>query len=262
MSKIIHKDLSYLVRGVLIEVHKKLGCSLSEQFYQEAITYEFETLDVSCVAEKSFQVMYRGVSAGTYYVDHWIENGFIILEVKVARQILPIHKAQALSYLKLTNADLAIVANFGSKLLEDQRLPNFFREQEVDLQVVQFPACSISPWLVDKLNDALHRVHITLGSGFIHRVYRRALMIELEFQGVGYEDISQIQIYYKDQFLGVEDVKVIRVENEVLLAAFAVKEIHNGMVLKMNSYLKNLNVKVGLLVNFYGERLGIKVVSR
>ncbi len=262
MSHIIHKELSYLVRGVLFEVHKKLGSSLSEKFYQDAITYELETLGVRCIPEKSFEVIYRGVVAGTYYVDHWVENGLMVLEIKVAPQIFPIHKAQALSYLKLTNADLAIVANFGSKLLEDQRLPNFFREQKFDLKPIKFPICSISPWLVNKLNDALHRVYFTLGSGFIHRVYRQALMVELEFLGVGYEDISKIQIYYKNKFLGVEEAKVIMVESQVLLAAFAVKEISSGMLLKMNGYLKNLNVNVGLLVNFYGERLTIKVVSR
>ena len=54
---------------------------------------------------------------GLYYVDVWIEDGKILLELKVAPAIAPIHKAQAISYLKVTDADLAIVANYGVALL-------------------------------------------------------------------------------------------------------------------------------------------------
>lgn len=57
------------------------------------------------------------------FVDVWIENGKLILELKVAPQIMPVYKAQALSYLKVTNADLAIVVNFGAGSLETERMP-------------------------------------------------------------------------------------------------------------------------------------------
>ncbi len=55
----------------------------------------------------------------------WIDDGKIVLELKVVPEIEPIHKAQALSYLKVTDADLAVVANYGSSSLDDIRLPNF-----------------------------------------------------------------------------------------------------------------------------------------
>jgi len=110
------------------------------------------------------------------------------------------------------------------------------------------------------LDTALQQVHFTLGSGFIHRVYRQALMIELQHQNLNYEPITKIPIYYHDQFLGMQAAQIIKIEDEVLLGAFAVKTINEAMELKMKKRLEYLGVKLGVLANFYGEQLEVVVV--
>ncbi len=262
MTKLFHEELSYTVRGVLIDVHNKLGSTLPEKFYQEAITYGLRQQGITCTPEQRFEVIYRNLPVGAYYIDHWLENGKILLEIKVTPQILPIHQAQAISYLKLTNADLAIVANFGENLFQDKRLPNFLRNQTAKFkwQSRLFQNLPYSESL-KCLDTALQQVHFFLGSGFIHRVYRQALMIELQYQNLNYEPISKIPIYYQNQFLGMQAVQVIKIENEVLLGAFAVKNINEAMELKMKKLLKYFSVKLGVLANFYGEQLKIVVVQ-
>ena len=115
MTQPIHKDLSYAVRGVLFDVYNKLGPLLPEKFYQEAVEFGLTKRGITCQREKEFEVYYRGQRVGLYYVDLWIEEGKIILELKVAPEITPLHRAQAISYLKVTDADLLSLSSSPTK---------------------------------------------------------------------------------------------------------------------------------------------------
>ena len=116
------------------------------------------------------------------------------MELKVAPQIEPFHQAQALSYLKVTNADLAFVVNFGEEKVAIKRLPNFLREQTNVYSWQPQPAAPdmLYSELVNELLAALHRIYFELGSGFLHQIYRRAAMVELKQQGIGYEYMKEI----------------------------------------------------------------------
>jgi GxxExxY protein len=129
MPRLIHRELSYEVRGVLF-VYNALGPMLKEEYYRDAIALGLEARSVPCQVEKPFEVYYEGERVGLYYVDVWVDNGKMLLEIKVAPGIEPVHKAQALSYLRVTDADLAIVVNYGGPSLQDERLPNFLRDKQ------------------------------------------------------------------------------------------------------------------------------------
>jgi GxxExxY protein len=258
MSQLIHKELTYIVRGVLFDVYNKLGPKLPENFYQKAITYGLREQGITCEPEKPFEVIYRNLSAGTYYLDHWLEKGKLILEIKVAPKIMPIHQAQTISYLKVTNADLAIIANFGAKSLQDQRLPNFIRDKTANFHWQPQPLNALYPELTNRILENLHKVHFTLGPGFIHRVYRKAVMIELQYQGIGYEYIKKIQFYYKNYYIDVQEAQVIKIENKVLLGVFAVETTDDVMKEVMKARMKRLGAKVGFLANFHGEELQVE----
>jgi GxxExxY protein len=262
MTHIIHKELSYTVRGALIDVYNKLGPSLPESFYQEAVTCALEERGITCIPEKPFEVFYRNQSAGKYAIDHWLEKGKIILELKVAPQIMPIHQAQTLSYLKLTQADLAIIVNFGSKSLQDKRLPNFFKEKIARFQWQPIPLAedTLYPELTNRLFEALHRVYFALGTGFIHRVYRQAMMVELKHHGLNYEKIYKIPVYYNQRFIGMQGTQMLQIENKIVMGVFAVKVMTETMQENMKARLRRLRMRLGILANFYGEKLGVTVV--
>jgi GxxExxY protein len=225
MPTIIHKELSYKVRGVLLSVHNTLGPNLPERFYCDATAYGLEAEGIQCETEKSFEVFYRDVRVGLYRVDVWVENGKIVLELKVAPEILPLHRGQAISYLKVTDADLAIVVSFGAGSLLDERLPNFLREKAVNFQWKEHPVAddTLYPELTNRCFEVLHRVYFELGPGFLHQVYRRATMVELEHQGLSYDYIKRVPIFYQDHYLGQQPARLINVEGKVLLATVAVR---------------------------------------
>ena len=203
MTKLIHEELSYQVRGVLYDVHNKIGPMLPEAVYNQAVAIGLEREGIHCLTEKVFEVTYRGVQVGRYAVDVWVEEGKLLLELKVAPQIEPFHQAQALSYLKVTDSDLAFVVNFGEEKVAIKRLPNFIREQteQFSWQAQPAPQDMLYPELVNELLAALHRVHFELGSGFLHQIYRRAAMVQLKEQEIGYEYIKEIPIFYQNHHL-------------------------------------------------------------
>jgi GxxExxY protein len=264
MTSIIHKELSYTVRGVLLDVYNKLGPMLPERFYQEAIAYGLEAKGIHCQTEKSFEVYYRNNRVGLYAVDIWVEAGKIILELKVAPEIIPLHRAQALSYLKVTDADLAIIVCYGAASLLDERLPNFLRDKVADFKwennTSGLTEDVLYPELINRLLEILHYVHFTLGPGFLHQVYRRATMIELQHQKLNYQYIKQLPLRYREHYLGTQEVRLIQVEDKVVLATVAVKQVDQAMQAQLKARLKHLGLQLGLLANFNATTLQLFIV--
>ncbi len=262
MARLIHPELSYQVRGVLLDVYNTLGPMLTEEYYQDAIALGLRDRGIACQLEKSFEVFYEGERVGLYYVDAWVEGGKILLELKVAPSIEPLHKAQAISYLKVSNADLAIVANYGGPSLEDQRLPNFLKVSPTEFT---WEPRAASPGLLhaDLVNAVLracHRVHFILGPGFLHQVYRRAALIELRRSGLDYDYIRRLPVEYKGNLLGYQDVRLILVEGKVLLAAFALQQATDTLAEKLRAHLHAMNLQLCMLANFHGTRLATTTV--
>ncbi|MBN2007466.1 MAG: GxxExxY protein [Anaerolineae bacterium] len=259
MPTIIHKDLSYAVKGVCFDVHNALGPSLAERFYQAALAIGLEAKGIRCETEKSFEVYYRGTRVGLYFVDMWIEDGKLLLELKVAPEITAMHRAQTLSYLKVTGADLGIIVNYGENSLTDERLPNYLRDKKVafEWQPSETGEDWLYPQLTQRLFEALHRVHFELGPGFLHQVYRRATMVELQHQEIAYRYIKNLPVSYQGHLLGEHPARLINVEEKILLAVFAVQELDGGMQERLRARLRLLGLKLGFLANFNGVTLKI-----
>ncbi|KAA3664276.1 MAG: GxxExxY protein [Chloroflexi bacterium] len=252
MTKLIHKDLTYQVRGALFDVHNELGPMLPEAFIRDAIAIRMEEKGIACETEKPFTVYYHGVDVGRYFVDIWVENGELLLELKVVPQILPLHQAQAIAYLKVTNADLAFVANFGGIAVEIERFPNFVRGKQVDLEwkrrltSLDLPC----PPLANEVLSALFHVHVELGPGFLHQVYRRASRVAFREMGIGHTYIKQTPVYYHGHHLGNQDTRLLNVEEQILVATIAVRAVTDEMKMHLHMKMRHHDVPLGLIANF------------
>ena len=122
-EKLLYKELSYKLVGAAMEVHKVLGPGFLEKTYQRAYETELKIQKISFIAQKKIKVIYKDVDLGFQILDLVINNA-IIIELKAVSEILPIHQAQLISYLKATDYKLGILINFGSKSLEYKRLVN------------------------------------------------------------------------------------------------------------------------------------------
>lgn len=121
MGDILFKELSYLIVGAAMEVHKILGSGYLEAVYQAALTHELQLRSISVKREVHLPVSYKGVEVGYYLADLMVEDK-IILELKAVSKLTPRHKAQAINYLTTTGLQLALLLNFGGRSLETQRI--------------------------------------------------------------------------------------------------------------------------------------------
>lgn len=122
MSKIIYQEESYLIMGILFDIHNNLGSGFSEIVYKDALEYEFQNQSIPFEREKEYNVKYKDiVLKHKFYADFVVFNK-IILELKSCESINDNHIAQCLNYLKVSNNKLAIIVNFTKDNLEYKRL--------------------------------------------------------------------------------------------------------------------------------------------
>jgi len=112
-------QLSSKIIGAAIEVHRTLGPGLLESAYEECLCYELELRRIKFERQRSLPIIYKGrrLDCG-YRLDIIIENK-IITELKSIEKIEPIHKAQLLSYLKLSGQKLGLLLNFNVSVMKD-----------------------------------------------------------------------------------------------------------------------------------------------
>jgi GxxExxY protein len=129
--------LSSSIIGAAIEVHQIFGPGLLESAYEECLCKELGLRGISFDRQKPLPLEYKGDNLDCgYRLDIVVENS-IILELKACEEIEPIHKAQLLTYLKLSKLSLGLLLNFNVPLLRDGivRIVNEFSEKSDNLEI-------------------------------------------------------------------------------------------------------------------------------
>ncbi len=112
-------DISYKIIGAAIELHKTIGPGLLESAYENALAYDLRELDFNVKQQVAMPFIYKEVKQDVgYRIDLLIDNK-IIIEVKSTKNLAPVHFAQTLTYLKLSNLKLALLINFNNKILKN-----------------------------------------------------------------------------------------------------------------------------------------------
>lgn len=121
-------EISGAVVDAAMKVHTALGPGLLESVYEKCLKHELTKRGLRVEAQIWLPVIYDGVEIeGGYRIDLLVE-GQVVVELKVVEQILDIHKAQLLSYLKLSDKRVGLLINFNVVHLRDgiRRLVNNF----------------------------------------------------------------------------------------------------------------------------------------
>ncbi len=112
-------QLSSQIIGAAIEVHKALGPGLLESAYEKCLCHELKLRGLSFENQKPLSLVFKGEKLDCgYQLDIVVENT-IILELKSCEKIEPIHKAQLLTYLKLSDLKLGLLLNFNVPVMRD-----------------------------------------------------------------------------------------------------------------------------------------------
>jgi GxxExxY protein len=110
-------QLSNKVLGCAIEVHRQLGPGLLESAYEHCLAYELANAKIPFKVQVELPVQYKEIRLDCGYRMDLLVDGRLIVELKSVDQLLKIHEAQILTYMKLANVDIGLLMNFNVDVL-------------------------------------------------------------------------------------------------------------------------------------------------
>jgi len=112
-------EISKIIIGKAIEVHKALGPGLLESAYQECLYYELSEEGLNVEKQKPMSIVYKEVKLDHgYRIDLLVEDK-VVIELKTVDALIDVHDAQILTYLKLGDYKLGLLINFKVSLLKN-----------------------------------------------------------------------------------------------------------------------------------------------
>lgn len=112
-------EISYVILGAALKVHKTLGPGLLESVYEAALAYELTKEGYSVRTQVGIPVIYDGQDLDIGFRLDLLVNETVIIEIKSVETVAPVHYKQLLTYLRLSNKKLGLLINFNSVLLKD-----------------------------------------------------------------------------------------------------------------------------------------------
>jgi len=130
-------EITGLVIGFAIEVHRALGPGLLESAYEECLCYELTQQSVSFRRQVALPVRYKGVKLDCGYRIDLLVDDLVIVEIKAVESLCPIHEAQLLTYLKLAEKPVGLLINFNVPALKQglKRIVNHFSDSSASLRL-------------------------------------------------------------------------------------------------------------------------------
>jgi len=116
---LIEEKLTGKIIKAAIEVHKALGPGLLESAYDKCLSKEFDIIQLIYKNQVELPIVYKGIKVDAgYRIDKIIEDK-VIIKLKAVEHLLSVHKAQLLTYMKLTGIRVGLLINFSVSVLKD-----------------------------------------------------------------------------------------------------------------------------------------------
>lgn len=121
-GRMITKDnnpITDAIIGAAIEVHKELGPGLLESAYEQCLCHELYLRQLPFQCQLSMPVKYKGINLDCGYRLDVVVNDEVVVELKAVEQITDLHRAQILTYMRLSKKKVGLLINFNVPLLKD-----------------------------------------------------------------------------------------------------------------------------------------------
>ncbi|MGA2582788.1 MAG: GxxExxY protein [Tepidisphaeraceae bacterium] len=116
---LVEGDLTEAIIGAAIEVHRLLGPGLLESAYEHALCHELSLRGIAFQCQLDSPINYKGECLDIgYRIDLLVEDT-VIVEIKAVEKILPVHEAQLMTYLKLSQKRIGLLINFNVPVLKN-----------------------------------------------------------------------------------------------------------------------------------------------
>jgi len=112
-------DITGNIIDCCIEIHRTLGPGLLESVYEEILTYEIKKKGLLCERQVGIPVFYDDLKMDLGFRADIIVDDKVIIELKSIESVLPVHKKQLLTYLKLSHKKVGLLINFNEELIKN-----------------------------------------------------------------------------------------------------------------------------------------------
>jgi GxxExxY protein len=119
MMELNENDIAKIVLECAIKVHRTTGPGLLESAYQECLDFELTKAGLKVQKQKALPLIYEEIHLEVGYRIDLLVNNKVVIEIKSVDAIAPVHKAQVITYLKLSGCKLGLLINFNVALLKD-----------------------------------------------------------------------------------------------------------------------------------------------
>jgi GxxExxY protein len=265
-------ELTHAIIGAAIEVHRELGPGKPEAAYERALARELTLRGFATRMQKPVPVVYKGVKLECGFRLDVLVCNTVVIEVKSVEGVLPVHRAQTLTYLKLGGWKLALLLNFNVAILKDgiERLvlgleekgesgarankpsrttardanpaPSFYSASDSGDREAETLACEIIASAIE--------IHRELGPGLLPSAYEACLCHELHLRSVAFERKRPYALSYKGTPLAELDEIELLVGGRVVVNPYALTEIQPVHEARLLSQLRLGGWMLGLLINF------------
>lgn len=112
-------ELAKIIVDCCFKIHTKLGPGLLESVYEEILFHELTNRKIKCLRQVNVPIDYDNLSINIGFRADIIVENKVILELKSVEKLIPVHKKQVLTYLKLTGMKLGLLINFNENLIKN-----------------------------------------------------------------------------------------------------------------------------------------------
>ena len=118
-TEFLNKEITQVIIASAICVHKNLGPGLLESVYEKCLAYELAESGHVVAVQKEIPIMYRNIKFQSGFRADLIVDDKVLVELKAIDQLVPVHHAQMIRYLKLTGMRAGLLINFNVPLLRN-----------------------------------------------------------------------------------------------------------------------------------------------
>lgn len=121
-SELVHRDLTYKLIGLAMEVHRRLGPGFLERVYDQAYIIELDLASIKYVYQQLFRIQYRDQFLRKLYAPDFVVEDKVLVDNKSIQSIGDLERAKMINYLKVTKLEVGLIINYGNLSLEWERI--------------------------------------------------------------------------------------------------------------------------------------------
>jgi GxxExxY protein len=111
--------ITHKIIGAAIEVHRRIGAGCFESVYHKCMAWELRQRNVKFVSEEPVPLVYKGIQLDAAFVLDLFVEGLVVVELKAVAEVAPVHEAQLLTQIRLTDAPIGLLINFNVPVLKE-----------------------------------------------------------------------------------------------------------------------------------------------